>query len=126
MEERIEQKTDCEVCKKLIKEKHNSIIWWKIFCAIFAITTIVFGILYFGKGAIITETQVSIDKSQVSNTGENGTIVIGGEETSDSYNGKIQKVDYTPIICITVLGSVVALIIGGGIIANHISKKSKD
>lgn len=117
-----EQRTDCEVCKKLIREKHHNMMWWKIFCVIFAITTIVFGILYFGSGAVVTETDIEIRNSKVLNDGDNGIVVIGSND-NEVVTGTVEQTNYTPIICITVLGSIIALIVGGGIIANYIKKK---
>ena len=112
--------TDCEVCKKLIKEKHRNIIWWKISCIIFAALAIVLGILYFGSGAVVTETTITIRGTEVTNGGDNGTIVIGSEDSV--INGDITQVDYTPVICISVVACVAIILIGGVLIANHIKK----
>lgn len=120
-----EQRTDCEVCKKLIQEKHQNMMWWKIFCVIFAITTVVFGILYFGSGAVVTQTDIEVEKVDIDNGGDENSnnVVIGSKQITDAYNGTIEQTNYTPIICVTVLGSIVILLIGGGIIANYVKKK---
>ena len=112
--------TDCKVCKQLIKEKHRNMIWWKVCCIIFAALAIVLGILYFGSGAVVTETEVKIYGSEVSIDGDSGTIIIGGD--SNSINGTIERQDYTPIICITVIVGVAILVAGGVIIANYAKK----
>lgn len=113
---------DCEVCKKLMKEKHRNVVWWKVLCLIFAASTIILAILYFGSGAVITEEKVEINRSKIENEGDNGVIVINGNNVSDSYTGKVEKTDYTPIICITVIASVALIIAGGVLIANHAKK----
>ena len=115
--------TDCEVCKKLVKEKHRNMIWWKVCCIIFAALAIVLGILYFGSGAAVTETEVKIESAFNDNEfGDNGTIIIDGEQYKNSYKGTITQVDYTPIICISVVACVAVLVIGGVLIANHAKK----
>lgn len=111
---------DCEVCKRLIKEKHKNIIWWKIACIIFCALSIILGILYFGSGAVVTETDITIKNSEVTNDGNNGTIVIGGEQ--GNIVGSVKNTDYTSIICITIIASVSILVIGGVLIANYVKK----
>ena len=112
--------TDCEVCKKLIKEKHRNIIWWKISCIIFAALAFVLGILYFGSGAVVTETEVTLNDTTIRNNGDNGIVIVGGDD--NIINGTIKEVDYTPIICITVIAGVAVLVVGGVLIANYTKK----
>lgn len=112
---------DCKVCQKLIKEKHRNMIWWKVACIIFCALAIIFAILYFGSGAVITETEVNIRGSEVSNDGDNGIIIIGDNQST--INGTIERVDYTPIICISVVAGVAILVIGGVLIANYVKKE---
>lgn len=108
---------DCEVCNKLIKEKHRNDFLWKIACLILAVLSIVFAYLYFGSGAVKTETEIKIDHSTVENSGANGTIIIGNE--GEIVTGTIENTDYTPIICISIIFAAV-IIVGGIIIAyNH-------
>ena len=114
--------TDCKVCQKLIKEKHRNMIWWKVGCIIFAALAIVLGILYFGSGAVVTTEEVRIERNNIENGGDNGTVIINGNQVTDSYNGVVEHKDYTPIICISVVACVAILIVGGVLIANH-SKK---
>lgn len=121
MDEKI--KTDCQVCKQLIKEKHRNMIWWKIGCIIFAALAIVLGILYFGSGAVKTETNLDVYENTIQNSGDN-TIVIGSEQVGNTYSGTIERTDYTPIICITVIASIAVLVAGGVIIANYVKKDS--
>lgn len=44
-----EYKSDCEVCKRLTKEKYKHVWIWKIGCAVFTILSAVFAVLYFLK-----------------------------------------------------------------------------
>ena len=116
------ERTDCEVCKKLIREKHQNMIWWKVCCIVFGALAIILGILYFGSGSVVTETQITVDKVGVDNGGDNNenNIVIGSP--NNEYVGTVEETDYTPIICITVIAGVAILVAGGVLIANH-SKK---
>lgn len=111
---------DCKVCQRLIREKHKHDFVWKIFCIIFAVLALVFAILYFSSGAIVTETTVKIDNVGNNNeiTDNSGTVIIGNG--GEVVTGTIESVDYTPIICISVILSAVILAIGGIIIANKI------
>ena len=114
------ERTDCEVCKKLIREKHQNMIWWKVCCIVFGALSIILGVLYFGSGSVVTEKEITIDKSF--NGGNNGNVIIDGTQVNDSYNGTVKEEDYTPIICITVVASTAILVAGGVLIANY-SKK---
>lgn len=111
---------DCDVCKKLIKEKHRNMIWWKICCIIFAALTIVLGVLYFSSGAIITEKELAIEHSFNEIDGNN--VIIDSEQINDSYNGTITELDYMPIFIIVAVIDVAILIIGGVFIANYFKK----
>lgn len=113
-----EKITDCEVCKRLIKEKHQYDFIWKIVCIIFVALTIIFAVLYFGGGTITTETEITVDNSIFENSGDNGNIVIGGE--GGVLTGVIEQTDYTPIICISIIVGSVIVVLGGIVIAyNH-------
>lgn len=114
------ERTDCEVCKKLIREKHQNMIWWKVCCIVFGALAIILGVLYFGSGAVVTETEVKLEDTNIKNNGDNGTVIIGGEQSH--ITGTIEETDYTPIICITVIAGVAILVAGGVLIANY-SKK---
>ena len=111
---------DCKVCKQLIKEKHRNMIWWKICCIIFAALTVILGVLYFGSGAVVTETEIKLSDTNIKNNGDNGIVIVGGND--NQINGTIEKIDYTPIICISVVACVAILVVGGILIANHIKK----
>lgn len=120
-----EQKTDCEVCRMLIKEKHKNDYIWKIFCIIFLALAIIFAILYFGHGAFTTETNIKIGEDAfVGNSVEGGgsiegNVIVGSDGT---ITGTVERTDYTPIICICIMVAAVILVIGGIIIANHYKK----
>lgn len=74
-----EQKSDCEVCKRLIREKHRYNRVWKIACIFFAILTVVFAILFFANRKIADETTVNMDGAQIETSGNGNVIVIGGD-----------------------------------------------
>ena len=120
------KRTECEVCQMLMKEKHRNDYVWKVLCVCFLALAIVLAILYFTSGAIKTETNIKIGENthignDVQNSGGNvdidGNITIGGD--NGQIEGTVTSIDYTPIICITVIIAVVMLIVGGIIIANH-------
>ena len=117
-----QEKTDCAVCKRLIKEKHKWNFLWKIGCLICAVLAIIFGILYFGSGAVTTETTITIDN--VGNNNEiadnSGTIIIGNE--GELVTGTVENTDYTPIVCISVIAAAVIVVVGGIIIAHNHKK----
>lgn len=118
------EKTDCAVCKKLIKEKHRRDIWWKVLCIIFGALTLILGILYFGSGSLTKETNIDLIDSTIRNDGDNGTVIIGGNSNNvgEGINGTITEKDYTPIICITIIASTAIVVCGGVLIANYIKR----
>lgn len=120
MENKNEYKSDCEVCTKLIKEKHRFDYLWKIACVILAALVIVLSVLYFGSGAIMTETTYKINNTDITNNGDDGTVIIGND--GEVVLGTSESIDYMPILCISMVVAA-ALIVGGIIIANH-NKKS--
>lgn len=119
-----EEKKDCKICEQLIREKHRWNFLWKIACFIFAVLAVVFAILYFGSGAVTTTTEIKVDN--VGNDNEiadnSGTVIIGNG--GEAMTGTIEKTDYTPIICVTILAATVILVIGGIIIAHHHKKNN--
>lgn len=116
--------SDCEVCQKLIKEKHRNDFIWKVLCILFAIGMVVFMCLYFCSGALVTETTIEVTDSDIGSQnefgGDNNNLVIGGQDTA--INGTITtENNATLLICCAVI--IGALIIAGGIIiACHIKK----
>lgn len=116
------EKTDCEVCKQLIKEKHKYDFLWKIACIIFAVLAVIFACLYFGSGAVTTTTEITIENTGNNNevTDNSGTVVIGNG--GEVFTGEVEKTDYTPIVCISIISAAVILVFGGIIVANHHKK----
>ncbi len=123
------KRTECEVCQMLMKEKHRNDYVWKILCICFLAIAIVLAILYFTSGAVVTETNIKLgDNSYIGNDIQNeggnvdieGNITVGGDNAE--VEGTVTKVDYTPIICVTIILSAVILVVGGIIIANHNKK----
>ena len=113
-----EPKKDCEVCEKLMKEKHRCDFVWKIACIIFLALAVIFAILYFSNGGLRTETQYEFHNSASDNQIEgDGNIVIGG----DNIEGTSTTTDYTPIICVSIVAAA-ALVSGVIVIAVHAKK----
>lgn len=110
---------DCEVCQKLIKEKHRHDFAWKVAAIIFLIIAIIFAVLYFGSGAVITETTIQIgNDSQID--GSVSDLIIGSE--SSTISGTVETADNTGLFIFA--GIVIgALIIAGGVIIAHHNKK---
>ena len=115
------ESNDCKVCKQLIKEKHRREIWWKVFCIIFGALALILGILYFSSGKMVKETQIELTDSTFQNSGDNGTIIVGGDNNAvgTMTSGTMTENDYTPIICISIVVGVAILVVGGVLIANH-------
>lgn len=121
MEEEKGYKSDCEVCTRLIKEKHKFDYLWKIACIILGAFTIVLSILYFGSGAMTTETTYTVNGNTITNEGDDGTVIIGNE--GELEIGSSKSVDYAPIICISVVMAAAIIVVGGVVIAYN-NKKS--
>lgn len=114
-------KKDCEVCKRLIKQKHSRMIWWQIGCVVFCALSIILGILYFGSGSVVTETEIKITDNTIKNGGDNNTVILGNGQAH--ITGTVEKTDYTPIICITIVAGIAILVAGGVLIANYTKKE---
>lgn len=119
MEEK-EYRSDCEVCTRLIKEKHKYNYLWKIACVILTAFVIILSVLYFGSGAMTTETIYTVNGNQITNEGDNGTVIIGNE--GELQIGSSKSIDYTPIACISVVVAAAIIVVGGVIIAHNHKK----
>lgn len=108
----------------MMKEKHRFDFAWKVACVIFFILAVIFAVLYFGSDAMVTETTIKVDNSQIENGGENGNIVIGSE--NEIVTGKVETTNNAPLIIAIaiVIGSI--FISGGIIIAYHYRKENND
>lgn len=118
--ENIDVKSDCEVCKQLIREKHRTDIVWKIACLLFALLAVVFAVMYFSGGGTTETTSVNMDGVQIETGGDNNDVSIGS--TSYEITGTAETKDNTIVICMTIVASVAALLIGGILIV--LSKKN--
>lgn len=118
---------DCEICEKLIKDKHKSAKLWRLFCIVFIATTVIFAILYFSDGAFKTKTKITVEDTNIGNvvegsgdiSGDNNIVVGNGQ-----VNGKVETKDHTPIIAISVIVGAVILVLGVGAIAIYIQKNT--
>ena len=115
---------DCKVCQQLIKEKNRNMIWWKVFCLIFATLSLVLGILYFSSGAVVKEKHIEIYENEFTNNGDNGNIIIGSDNNNvgGTIEGVVKETDFTPIICITVIVGIATIVVGGVLIANYVKR----
>lgn len=119
-------RTDCEVCRMLVIEKHKNDFIWKVFFVLALAVAIIFAILYFGSGAIVTETTIEVgDDSYIGNRVDgNGSIesnvIVGSDNVS--IGDESTKTDYSLVIIIAIIG-VVAVLIVGGILYAHYHKK---
>ena len=111
---------DCEVCQKLGKAKHKRDFLWKVLAIMFAVIAVVFIILYFGSGAMVSESTVTLENTQIKNNGDGSNIVIGTD--NETVSGDIKTTDYSPWLIFggIIIGSVI--ITGGIIIAYHYHK----
>lgn len=75
----VEQRSDCEVCKRLIREKHRYEWVWKVACLLFAILAVVFAILFFANRQTAKDTTVNMDGAQIETSGDGNSIIIGGD-----------------------------------------------
>ena len=122
------RKKDCEVCKRLMKEKHAYDILWKVFAILFLASTIVFAVLYFTSGALTTNTNITVENSDIGNvvdgdgtaSGENNIIIGDGEINS----GQVEKDNRIPIICISIVAGAVILTAGVIIVALYFQKNN--
>lgn len=121
MDEKNEEKgyrTDCEVCTRLIREKHRFNYLWKVACVILAAVAIIFGVLYFRSETMYTEVVYTLDN--ITTECDNGTIIVGND--GEVIIGSYETMDNTLVICISIIVAVVVIIAGGIIIAYHHKK----
>lgn len=87
-------KKECEVCTKMVKEKYKHYKIWRNLAIVFICLTVLFVILYFSSGELMTtrivkyNNEVEIENNGDNNTNtENGNIVV--EKQNDSSGGII-------------------------------------
>lgn len=116
---------DCKVCQKLIKEKHKYDFLWKVACVIFFILAVVFAVLYFGSGAMVTETTIEITDNQIQDGSDMGGVMIGNEDSTIS--GNIETKDNTGLMIFLgiICGSGI-IVVGGCIIAYYNKEKNNN
>ena len=80
---------ECKICTKMIKEKYKKYKTWKILAIIFMCLSVLFAILYFSDGYLITsrtiryDNDVEIDNCGGNNCNENnGNIIIEKENNN--------------------------------------------
>lgn len=74
-------KKDCEVCMKMMKEKHKRDRFFKIGFWVLLVLLIVMCVLYFGTGEMITTTEVN----------NNADVVIENDGANNDNNVNINQ-----------------------------------
>ena len=105
---------ECEVCTKMVKEKYKHYKTWRNLAIVFICLTVLFAILFFASGDLMTtriveyDNEVTIENNGDSNTNtDNGNITV--EKQNDSTGGVI-------LLCIIILTGG---IIGGSYIVSQ-------
>lgn len=112
---------ECEVCTKMVKEKYKSFKTWKVLAIVFMCLTVLFAILYFASGDLMSSTiveyenDVTIENGGDNNTNhDNGNIIV--EKQNDSTGGVIL------LCCLILTGGI----IGGCYIVSQKNNKNKE
>lgn len=111
---------ECQVCKKMIKEKYKHCKTWKVLAIVFICLTVLFAILYFASGDLMSSTTVEYNNDVcIENDGDNNTNTDNGniviEKKNDSTGGVI-------LLCAILLTGG---IIGGCYIVSRVSHSDK-
>ena len=112
---------DCEVCTKMVKEKYKHYKTWRNLAIVFICLTVLFAILYFSSGDLMSSTiveyenDVTIENGGDNNTNhDNGNIIV--EKQNDSTGGVIL------LCCLILTGGI----IGGCCIVSQKNNKNKE
>lgn len=111
---------ECEVCKKMVKEKYKHYKTWKSLAIVFICLTVLFAILYFASGDLMSSTTIRYDNDvKIENSGDNNTNTDNGnivvEKQNDSTGGVI-------LLCTILL---VGGILGGCYIVSQVRNNNK-
>ena len=112
---------ECEVCTKMVKEKYKNYKTWKVLAIVFMCLTVLFAILYFASGDLMTSTVIEYENEVV--------IENGGNNNTNSDNGNIvieKQYDSTGSVMIIVGILIVGGIIGGCYIISQKNNKNKE
>ena len=110
---------ECEVCTKMVKEKYKHYKTWKYLAIVFICLTVLFAILYFASGDLMSSTTLEYNNDV--------SIENGGSNNTNNDNGNIiveEKDDNTAIVVILVILGIGG-IIGGCYIVSQVSHNHK-
>ena len=118
---------DCEVCLRLIKEKHKNDTFWKVACIVCLIVAIVFMVLYFSDAVAIDETTITIDTSEIGNNNGDNTSINIGSDGVNTINGTMQTENKSSVLIFAGIIIAAIIIVGGVFCAcNHLSKTNNN
>lgn len=105
-------KTDCEICKKAIKQKYKNYTFWKALAIIFMVISFVFIGLFCFSGNLFVEETYTVEN------------IINGDSDNNTQTNIVEskKTDYMPLVII--LGS--SILSGGIIYGCYIVAKKKN
>lgn len=69
-------KKECEVCKKMIKEKYKNYKLWKVLAIFFMGLAITFGTLYFASGDVFRHTVNDVEIVNEGDGNNNNNVAI--------------------------------------------------
>lgn len=112
---------ECEICSKLVKQKYKNFKTWKTLAIVFICLTVLFAILYFASGDLMSSTTIKYENDvKIENNGgentntDNGNIIV--EKQNDSTGGVIL------LSAILLVGGI----IGGCFIISQVHNNNKE
>lgn len=111
---------ECEVCIKMIKEKYKHYNAWKVLAIVFICLTVLFAILYFASGDLMSSTTIEYNNEvQIENDGDNNTNNDNGNIVVEKQNDSTGGVILLSVVILT------GGILGGCFIVSQISHNNK-
>ena len=118
---------DCEVCLRLMKEKHKNDTFWKVACIVCLIVAIVFIVLYFSNAVVVDETTITIDTSEIGNNNGDNTSINIGSDGANTVTGTMQTENKSSVLIFAGIIIAAIIIVGGVVCAcNHLSKTNNN
>ena len=83
---------ECEICAKLTKEKYKYYNTWRALAIVFICLTVLFAILYFGSGDLMSSTTIEYNNEvDIENDGDNNTNTDNGNIVIEKQNAIIAR-----------------------------------
>lgn len=118
---------DCEVCLRLIKEKHKNDTFWKVSCIVCLIVAIVFIVLYFSNAVVVDETTITIQGTEIGNNNGDNTSINIGSDGANTVTGTMQTENKSSVLIFAGIIIAAIIIVGGVVCAcNHLSKTNNN